>query len=147
MAGTKNYFDQILENQNKLYSTLSDYLNQAMEITLPEAEVTEKAGQLLNEYFSRSYELAEKMSNKENMEKFQEDFWGNFTTNYTQSMELTVDLYKKTAEYWQNIWGQNTFAGQPDRVKRFSELFQNSVKAYMDTTNANAKAVQEYFNR
>lgn len=145
MAGKKNYFDQILENQNKLMTTLSDYMNEAVEITLPEKEVTEKAGELFNEYLTRSSQLAEELSAKENVEKYQEDFWNQFTADYTRSLELSMDLYKKTAEYWQNLWVPTSLAGQQERVKKFSEIFQNTVTAYIETTNANTKAVQDYF--
>ncbi len=146
MAGTKNYFDQVLENQSKLMTTLSEYMNEAVEMSMPETAATEKAGELLNEYFTRPYELAEEMATKEAMEKYQEDFWGSFTANYTKSIELSMDLYKKTAEYWRNMFTNGNMGNQQERVKKFSEIFQNCMKAYMDTTNANAKAVQEYFN-
>jgi len=145
MAGTKNYFDQILENQNKLMTTLSEYMNEAVELSAPNNEATEKAGELLNEFFTRPYQLAENLTAKENLEKYQEDFWTNFTTNYSKSMELSMELYQKTTDFWKEVWTKDNLMVQPDRAKKFSEIFQKSVKAYIDTTNANTKAIQDFF--
>ncbi len=81
MAGTKNYFDQILENQNKLYTTFLNYTNIVVEAAMPDKNAAEDAGKLLNEYYTRYTELAEKMVDKSNLEKYQKDFWSTFTAD------------------------------------------------------------------
>ena len=75
MAGTKNYFDQILENQNKLYSSFLNYANTVVETAMPDKNAAEDAGKLLNEYYTRYAELTEKMVDKTNLEKYQKDFF------------------------------------------------------------------------
>ncbi|MCB0555763.1 MAG: hypothetical protein KDD02_19605 [Phaeodactylibacter sp.] len=145
MAGTKNYFDQILENQNKLFSTLTNYTNAVIEAATPNKEAANKAGELLNEYFTRSYELVEKMAAKEHLEAYQKDFWSSFTNDYTKNMELSMDLYKKTLEYFRNIWAKDVIETQQDRVKKLTNLYQDSVKAIYETNTANAKVVEHYF--
>ena len=146
MAGTKNYFDQILENQNKLYNIFLKYTNTVIETAMPDKNVAEDAGKLLNEYYTRYVELIENMVDKKNLENYQQDFWNSFTADYTRSAELSMDLYKKTAEYFQNIWSSNTLESQQERTKKLTELYQETMKAVYDTGNANAKVVQEYLN-
>ncbi|MCB9266661.1 MAG: hypothetical protein H6558_16670 [Lewinellaceae bacterium] len=146
MAGTKNYFDQILENQNKLYTTLLKYANTVAETAMPDKNAAEDAGKLLNEYYTRYSELAEKMVDKKNLEKYQKDFWNSFTADYTKSVELSMDLYKKTVDFYRNVWSANAFETQQERTKKLTELYQETMKAVYDTSTANAKVVQEYLN-
>lgn len=146
MAGTKNYFDQILENQNKLYSTMLNYFNTVAETAIPDKNAVEDAGKLLNEYYARYFELVEKMVDKKNLEKYQKDFWSAFTTDYTKSTELSLDLYRKTVDYFKNVWKTNAFESQQERTRKLTELYQETMKAVYDTGTANAKVVQEYLN-
>ena len=146
MAGTKNYFDQILENQNKLYSSFLNYANTVVETAMPDKNAAEDAGKLLNEYYTRYAELTEKMVDKTNLEKYQKDFWGAFTADYTKSVELSMDLYKKTVDYFKNVWPTNALETQQERAKRLAELYQETMKTVYDTSTANAKVVQEYMN-
>lgn len=146
MAGTKNYFDQILENQNKLYSTMLNYFNTVTETAIPDKNAVEDAGKLLNEYYARYFELVEKMVDKKNLEKYQKDFWSAFTADYTKSTELSLDLYRKTVDYFKNVWKTNAFESQQERTKKLTELYQETMKAVYDTGAANAKVVQEYLN-
>ena len=146
MAGTKNYFDQIQENHNKLYTTFLNYFNTVVETTMPDKNAGEDAGKLLNEYYTRYNELVEGMVDKDNLEKYQKDFWNTFTNDYTKSVELSMDLYKKTVDYYRNLWNTDTFATQQERTKKLAELYQETMKAVYDTGTANVKVVQEYLN-
>ncbi|MCB0578159.1 MAG: hypothetical protein KDD10_02460 [Phaeodactylibacter sp.] len=146
MAGTKNYFDQILENQNKLYTTFLNYANTVAEAAMPDKNAAEEAGKLMNEYYSRYTELAEKMADKKNLEKYQKDFLNAFTADYTKSVELSMDLYKKTVDFYKKVWSADVFATQQERTKKLTELYQETMKAVYDTSTANAKVVQEYLN-
>lgn len=146
MAGTKNYFDQILENQNKLYTTFLNYFNTVMEASMPDKNAAADAGKLLNEYYTRYNGLMENMVDKKNLDKYQKDFWNAFTTDYTKSVELSMDLYKKTMDYYRNLWNTDTFTTQQERTKKLTELYQDTMKAVYDTSTANAKVVQEYLN-
>lgn len=145
MAGTKNYFDQILENQNKLFSTMSNYANAIFEAATPNKEAAEKAGELMNEYFTRSFEMMEKMATKEHMEAYQKDFWATFTADYTKNVELSMELYKKGMDYYRTLWTGNVLEKQQDRVRKLTNLYQDTVKAIYDTNTANAKVVEHYF--
>ncbi len=145
MAGTKNYFDQILENQNKLFSTMSNYANAIFEAVTPNKEAAEKAGELMNEYFTRSFEMMEKMATKEHMEAYQKDFWATFTADYTKNVELSMELYKKGMDYYRTTWSGDVLEKQQDRVRKLTNLYQDTVKAIYDTNTANAKVVEHYF--
>ncbi len=146
MAGTKNYFDQILENQNKLFATLTNYNNTVMEMVMPNKNAAEEAGKLMNDFYNRYFELADKMTTKEKMEQYRKDFWSAFTEDYTKSVELSMDMYRKTAEYYKNLWAQDSMEDQQERIKKMGEIYQESVKAVYDAGTANAKVVQEYLN-
>ncbi|HKK80589.1 MAG TPA: hypothetical protein VJ933_13220 [Phaeodactylibacter sp.] len=145
MAATKSYYDQILENQTKLFNAMSDYTNAVIEMMMPSKDTAEKAGEMLNDYFTKVNDMAEGMASKDKMEQYQKDFWTAFTEDYTKSMELSMDLYKKSAEYMKDMWTSNPMETQQERTKKLTELYQNSVKAMYDTTTANTKVVREYF--
>ncbi|NBC08132.1 MAG: hypothetical protein GVY26_13140 [Bacteroidetes bacterium] len=145
MASTKSYYDQILENQTKLFNAMSDYTNAVMEMMMPSKDTADKAGEMLNDYFTKVNEMAEGMASKEKMEHYQKDFWTAFTEDYTKSMELSMDLYKKSTEYMKDMWATNPVETQQERTKKLTELYQNSMKAMYDTTTANTQVVREYF--
>jgi hypothetical protein len=145
MASTKSYYDQIIENQTKLFNAMSEYTNAVMEMMMPSKDTAEKAGEMMNEYYTKVSEMAESMASKEKMEEYQKDFWTAFTQDYTKSMELSMELYKKSTEYMKNMWTTNTVESQQERTKKLTELYQNSMKAMYDTTTANSKVVREYF--
>ncbi len=113
---------------------------------MPDKNPAEDAGKLLNEYYSRSLELMEKTVDKKHLDKYQKDFWATFTADYTKSVELSMDLYKKTVDYFKNLWPANAFETQQERTKKLAELYQETMKAVYDTSTANAKVVQEYLN-
>jgi len=89
--------------------------------------------------------MLEGMASKEKVEQYQKDFWTAFTEDYTKSMEVSMDLYKKSGEYFKNMWATNTMETQQERTKKLTELYQNSLKAMYDTTTANSQVVREYF--
>ncbi len=57
-----------------------------------------------------------------------------------------MDMYKKSAEYFKNMWASNTMETTQDRTKKLSALYQDSMKAFYDTTKANSKVMQEYMS-
>ena len=134
-----------MENQTKLFNAMSEYTTAVMEMMMPSKETAEKAGEMMNEYYSKLTEMAEGMASKEKVEHYQKDFWTAFTQDYTKSMEISMDLYKHSTEYMKNMWTTNTVETQQERTKKLTELYQNSMKAMYDTTTANTKVVQEYF--
>jgi len=50
MASTKSYYDQILENQTKLFNAMAEYTNAVMETVMPTKETAEQAGEIMNDY-------------------------------------------------------------------------------------------------
>jgi hypothetical protein len=86
------------------------------------------------------------MASKEKTEAYQKDFWTTFTADYTKNMEVSMELYKKSAEYFKNMWSGNTMETTQERTKKLSELYQHSMKAFYDTTKANGKVMQEYMS-
>jgi len=145
MASTKSYYDQILENQTKLFNAMAEYTNAVMETVMPTKETAEQAGEIMNDYYNKVSEMLEGMASKEKVEQYQKDFWTAFTEDYTKSMEVSMDLYKKSGEYFKNMWATNTMETQQERTKKLTELYQNSLKAMYDTTTANSQVVREYF--
>lgn len=146
MASTKTYYDQLLDNQAKLFNTMTEYANALMEMAMPSTATADKAGELMNEYYTKTSEMMETMASKEKMEAYQKDFWTAFTEDYTKSMELSMDMYKKSAEYFKNMWASNTMETAQERTQKLSALYQDSMKAFYDTTKANSKVMQEYMS-
>jgi hypothetical protein len=145
MAGMKNYYDQILENQKGLFNTMTDYNKAVMEMMMPDKAATQKAGELMNEYWTRYFTMMEKMATKEHLEAYQKDFWGSFNADYTKNMELTMEVYKKSMDYFRGLWSKNIVETQQQRVQKITELYQETVKAAYDANTANAKVVEHYF--
>jgi hypothetical protein len=147
MASTKNYYDQMLENQNKFMKAFSELANETVDTVMPDKKLAEKTEMLVKEYFTKPYELVEDLGKKETLEKYQKNFWAKMTEDYTKSMELSKDLYQKTIDFYKEMWSQNTIAQQQEKMKRFTELCQNCMKSYMEATSVNAKVVQDYFKK
>lgn len=143
---TKNYFEQIMDNQNKLLQNLTAYANTMTEIAGPNQEVADKASAILNDYVNRSMALAEEFSSEKAMKSFQEDFFNTLTANYNKSLELTMDFFKSSSAYMKEMWGSNTFNEQQEKAKKLAELYQNSLKALYETGTANTRIVQSYFS-
>jgi hypothetical protein len=145
MAGTKHFFDQILNNQKQMFTVMTDYNKAVMEMMMPEKGTMEKAAELINEYWTRYYEVMDKMASKEHLEAYQKDFWGNFNADYTKNLEFNMEMYKKTMDYFRGMWSKNIVETQQQRVNKITELYQDTVKAVYDTNAANAKVVEHYF--
>ncbi len=143
---TKTYIDKMVENQNKLFETLTHYANEAVDTMVPEQTQTDKADALTQAFVKQPLELMEEMTRKETMEKFQEDFWGNYQAIATRSMQHYMDLYQHTFQYMQEAMGGQMMVQQQEKAKKLNDIAQHCMKAWMDTTVENAKIVQEYFN-
>lgn len=146
MAATKEYFEKLMENQSKLVSTITAYANEAVDITMPNSKAAEKMETYIKDCFTAYLEYTEDLSKKENLEKFQEDFVGAMTENYSKSIKLSSDIYKKTLEYVQDFWSVTPIDTQQEKIQHFTEFYQDYWKTYMDVSNENTKVVQDFFN-
>ncbi len=144
MIGTKHYFEKITANQHKLVASFNDYANMAVEAMVPGKELAEKGTQLFNEFVARPYELADEMTRRENLEKFQSDFWGAYSEQMTKSAELSAELYRKGFEFMKEMWGLYSVTEQQERMRRLGEAVQNVAKVYTETVDENAKIAREY---
>ncbi|MEQ8703599.1 MAG: hypothetical protein RIC19_06755 [Phaeodactylibacter sp.] len=146
MASTKSYYDQLMDNQAKLFKTMAGFTNAWMEMMTPSSEVSDKAGELMNDYYTKTSEMMEAMASKEKMEAYQKDFWATFTADYTKNMEVSMELYKKSAAYFKDMWSGNMMESTQERTRKLSELYQHSMKTFYDTTKANGEVMQEYMS-
>ena len=48
--------------------------------------------------------------------KFQEDFWGTMTENYTKGVKLSTDLYEKTVNFTKEIWTNTSVENQQEKI-------------------------------
>lgn len=143
---TKTYVDKIVENQNKLFNTLSHYANEAVDTMVPDQAHTEKATAIAQALVQQPMELMEEMTKQETMEKFQQDFWGNYQALTTKSMQNYMDLYQQSFQYMQAFMGSAMGGQQQEKARKLNDIMQQCMKAWMDTTAENARIVQEYFN-
>jgi hypothetical protein len=111
----------------------------------PGKELTEEVESLMKEMTSRPFELVEQMSKKEQLEKFNDDFWGSINENYTRSMEISQDLFQKSMRLFNGLWNPDLAKKQQEKFSRVNESYQNLVKSYMEAATANTKIIQEYF--
>lgn len=145
MAATKDYFEKLMENQNKMVNTVTDYANEVVDVTMPDAKIAEKTEAYMKECFQISMDYMESASKKENLDKFQEDFWGAMTEHYNNGVKVSADLYKKTMEYWRDMWSGAQVQTQQGKLQHFAEFYQNYWKTCMDVTTENTKVVQDFF--
>lgn len=144
MVGTKNYYDNIAANQSKLMTAITSCANQAAEVMTPDKELAEKGAALANEFLARPLELADEMSKRENLEKFQNDFWSAYTEQVGKSVQLSAELYQKSFNLAQEMWGKYSVPQQQERMRKLGESMQHIAKTYTETFEANAKIAQEY---
>lgn len=145
MAGTKVYFDQILDNQNQLMRKLSEYANEMAATLSPDPVRIEKAEGIAKAWIERPSALTETLIKKETLEKFQKDFTGTYTSGMKESMEMWKDLYQQSATYLVDTWTSGNATDAMEKMKKFTTLYQNSLQAVADATTANTKVIQDYF--
>lgn len=146
MAATKDYFEKLMENQNKLVSSLTDYANEVVDVTMPTTKVTEKMEVYMKDCVAAYLDFAEEMSKKENLDKFQEDFWGAMTEQYNKNIKFSTDMYKKTMECMRDLWSTSPIDNQQEKMQQFTEFYQNYWKTCVDVTKENTKVMQDFFN-
>lgn len=145
MAATKEYFDKLMENQNKLVSSIAEYADEVVEVAVPDPKIAEKTEAFMKECIDSSVAFTEELHKKENLEKFQEDFWGTMTENYTNGLRLSTDLYGKTMTFFKEMWTNTSVENQEEKMKHCGELYQHCWQTYLDVTKDNAKIMQDFF--
>ena len=146
MTATKEYFEKLMENQSKLVSSITDYTNEVVDVTMPNSKVTEKTETYMKDCFNTYLEFVEEVSKKENLDKYQEDFWGTVTENYNKSIKLSTDIYKKSMEFVKEVWSATPMDAQQEKMQHFTEFYQDYWKTCMDVTTENTKVIQDFFN-
>lgn len=144
MVSTKNYFDKMMANHNELMATFTAYTNEAVAAMTPDKELAEKGVALANELLAKPIKAAGEMAKKENVEKFQKDFWGAYTEQVAKQTELTTEMYRKSFEYMQEVWAKFSMPQQQDRLQKLNETAQKLAKTTAETAAANAKITQEF---
>lgn len=146
MVFVKNYYDQLMDNQVKLFNIMMEFINVWMEMMILLFDLFDKVGELMNEYYIKIFEMMEVMAFKEKMEVYQKDFWIIFMVDYIKNMEVSMELYKKLVEYFKNMWFGNIMEIIQECIKKFGELYQYFMKAFYDIIKVNGKVMQEYMS-
>lgn len=146
MVFVKNYYDQLMDNQVKLFNIMMEFINVWMEMMILLFDLFDKVGELMNEYYIKIFEMMEVMAFKEKMEVYQKDFWIIFMVDYIKNMEVSMELYKKLVEYFKNMWFGNIMEIIQECIKKFGELYQYFMKVFYDIIKVNGKVMQEYMS-
>ncbi len=141
MANAKETFETFVANQNKLAETLTKNANELADIFKVEDASTEDATNIWKSYFEKSKEIAENAMKPENMEKVME----NLPEHYSKAVELNMDFFNQSMEYYKNLFEKFGAHTQQDMFKKMTEVYQRNMDAMMETATANMKAFQSYF--
>lgn len=142
MAKAKENFGKILENQQQLLDTITNQVGKVSELFSPDQEVAETGQQLFSEYVAKSKELMEKQMEPKEADKF----WENLPDQYAKAVEFQMDYFNKTVEFYKTAFDKFNVKTQQDNWKKLTEVYQKSYDAMVETTNANLKIMQEFFN-
>lgn len=146
MVFIKIFYDQLMDNQIKLFNMMIEFFNVWMEMMILLFDLFDKVGELMNEYYIKIFEMMEVMVFKEKMEVYQKDFWIIFIVDYIKNMEVSMELYKKLVEYFKNMWFGNIMEIIQECIKKLGELYQYFMKVFYDIIKVNGKVMQEYMS-
>lgn len=139
MAKTKDIFSKMVDNQNQLMETLTKKANEAMELMAYDENLAEEGQKLLTEYWEKQRQVTEEAMKADQPEKM----WTKFPEQFAKAVELQNGFYNKTMEYYKSVWEKFTPGNNEDKTKKFADLYQESMKAMVDTMNANTQVFQE----
>ncbi|MEM1318986.1 MAG: hypothetical protein AAGG75_01955 [Bacteroidota bacterium] len=139
MKNTKEIFEAITTNQNKLAEALNENAHQLMEIVEPDNSIEKFAKDTAATYMAQGREYLESMTKAEHPE----DAMKTMQSAFTKFMDMQAEVYNKTTEFYQDWFKRHTWEKGQEQFKKATEIYQNSFKAIAETATANTKAMQE----
>ena len=141
MSNSKVAFDKIVENQNQLTETLTANAQKVMSMFEVNPEIEAFTKETAESYMTQGKEYAEAFGKVEKPE----EAWGTFTSTFSKFVDFQTATYNKTAEFYRNLMEKYNITAGQDRIKEMTELYSDSFKAIVDTTEENTKVFQEMF--
>ena len=139
MKQSKEIFETIAANQNKLAETLGENIQQTVELFTPDKSIENFTKETTAAYLEQGKDYINALAGVENAE----DAVKTMSTAFNKFLESQADLYNKTTEFYQDLFQKNAWEKGQERFKQVTEIYQNSFKAIADTATANTKAMQD----
>lgn len=142
MAKAKENYGKMVEIQQQFIDKITTNTNKMMEM-FQLREVDNKEGQeLINDYVKRSQHLMEEQFHPQNVEKF----WEKMPEHYNKAMEIQMDFYNRSTELMRKSMEKYAMHNQQDYWKNLSNIYMENYQAWMESSQANLKAMQEFFS-
>ena len=141
MAKTKETFEQIIDNQNKLAETLTENAQKMMKLFELDSDLEKMSKEATETYMAQSKEYMEELSKAETPEKA----WSGMSTAFSKFMEMQTATYNKTTDFYRNMMEKYNWEAGQETFNQATELYRESFKAIYETAGANTKVFQEAF--
>jgi hypothetical protein len=142
MAKAKENFTKIMEQQQQMLEKVAANTNKMFEMLAPHEMGTKEGQEIWNEYVKRGQQLMEEQMHPENMEKF----WEKMPEQYHKSVEMQMEFMNRSAEYMRKTMEKYAVRNQTEYMRMMSEIAMDNYHTMMEASNANFKAMQEYFS-
>lgn len=142
MAKAKENYGKMVEIQQEFIDKITANTNKMMEMFQVEEVDTKQGQELLNDYVKRSQRLMEEQFHPDNLEKF----WEKMPEHYNKSMEIQMDFYNRSTELMRKTVEKYAMNNQQEYWKNLSNIYMENYHAWMQSSQANFKAMQDFFN-
>jgi hypothetical protein len=143
MANAKATFENFVENQNQLTETLTGNFQEMTENLKVDETLTTEGQTIWKDYMEKSRVLMEETFKPETLEKG----WEKMPEHYNKAMEVQMDFYNQTMDFYKRLFDKYGVKTQQDVVKQFTNIYQKNMEAIMKAANANMKVFQTYFEK
>lgn len=141
MAKTKETFEKIIDNQNKLTETLTENAQKMMKLFEPDNDLEKMSKETAEAYMAQSKEYMEELGKADTPEKA----WSGMSTAFSKFMEMQTATYNKTTDFYRDLMGKYNWESGQTTFSQAAELYRDSFKAIYETAGANTKVFQELF--
>jgi hypothetical protein len=142
MAKAKENYGKMVEIQQEFMDKITANTNKMMEMFQLKDVDTKQGQELINDYVKRSQRLMEEQFHPENLEKF----WEKMPEHYNKTMEIQMDFYNRSTELMRKSMEQYTMHNQQEYWKNLTNIYMENYHAWLESSQANMKAMQDFFS-
>lgn len=142
MAKAKENYGKMVEIQQEFIDKITANTNKMMEMFQVKEVDTKEGQELINDYVKRSQRLMEEQFHPDNLEKF----WEKMPEHYNKTMEIQMDFYNRSTELMRKAMEKYAMHNQQEYWKNLTNIYMENYHAWMETSQANMKAMQDFFS-
>ena len=141
MEQMKATYEKLNANQQELLETLNAKLQEAMAIFEPDAKLEAFTKEMLEAQMESGKTYLTTLATEDKPEKFMETYMSAFQ----QYADTQATNMEKATEFFTEWWEQFNWETTSTHLTKLGDIYQASFEAIWNTTNANAKLMQNMF--